>query len=160
VGNFDTVSVDVPIPICDLELCCEGPGQSQISISSIPEFDTVLGDDTTVWDAQIADGIIDLWQIAPACWCELDGPATVERSAYDTVTEQYTAIPGPHCTNPPAYFWSDDCDLGNVDQTGLLTIPATTMEDYCTITAVDTANTDINTGEPVQCNIPIEIVGG
>ena len=26
--------------------------------------------------------------------------------------------------NQPAYVWSDDCALGDVDQTGLLTIPA------------------------------------
>lgn len=160
VGNFDTVPVDLPIPICDIELCCEGPGQSQITISTFPEFDTVLGDDTTVWDSQIADGTIDLWQIAPACWCELDGSAIVEVSALDTVTEQYSATPGPDCANPPAYLWSDDCDLADVDQTGLLTIPPATGSEYCTITVVDTANTDINTGDPVQCSIPIELVPG
>ena len=158
VGNFDTVPVDLPIPICDIELCCEGPGQSQITISTIPAFDTVLGDDTTVWDSQIADGIIDLWQIAPACSCEITGPAVVGISSGVPVTEKYTAIPGLHCVNPPASLWSDDCALGDVDQTGLLTIPPTTGSEYCTITVVDTANTDINTGEPVQCEIPIELV--
>ena len=158
VGNFDTVPVDLPIPICDIELFCEGPGQSQITKSTIPAFDTVLGDDTTVWDSQIADGIIDLWQIAPACSCEITGPAVVGISSGVPVTEKYTAIPGLHCVNPPASLWSDDCALGDVDQTGLLTIPPTTGSEYCTITVVDTANTDINTGEPVQCEIPIELV--
>jgi hypothetical protein len=160
VGNFDPVPVDLPIPICDVELCCEGPGQSQLTISTIPDFDTVLGDDLTVWDSQLTNGIIDLWQVAPACSCDLDGPAVVGTSAYDTVTEQYFAIPGPYCLNPPDYQWSDDCDLADVDQTGLLTVPATTSGEQCTIRVVDNANTDINTREPVQCSIPIELVPG
>jgi hypothetical protein len=160
VGNIDTVPVDAPIPICDVELCCEGPGQSQISVSTIPGFDTVLGDNQTVWDSAITNGIIDLWQIAPACSCDLEGPAVVEISAYDTAIEQYIAIPGPYCVNPPVYLWSDDCELADIDQTGLLTIPATTDSETCTIWAVDTANTDINTRELVQCSFPIELVPG
>ncbi len=159
VGNLDTVPVDFPIPICDVELCCEGPGQSQITISTIPEFDTVFGG-STVWDSQIAGGIIDLTQFAPACSCDINGPAVVEISAYATVNEQFTASPWLHCETPPAYLWSDDCGLADVDQTGLLTIPPSTGSEDCTITVVDTANTDINTGEPVQCSIPIELVHG
>jgi hypothetical protein len=159
VGNFDAVPVGLPIPICDIELCCEGPGQSQITISTIPAFDTVLGDDTTVWDSQIADGIIDLWQIAPACSCEITGPYFVQIDAFLVVTEQYTALPAPYCVNPPDYLWRDDCYLADVDQTGLLHVPPTTDGEDCTIWVVDRANTDINTGEEVTCEIPIEIGG-
>ena len=160
VGNFDTVPVGAPIPICDVELCCEEPGQSQLTVSTIPGFGTVLGNDQTVWDSQITNGIIDLWQVAPACNCDLEGSAVVEISAYDTAIEQYIAIPGPYCVNQPDYLWSDDCAHADVDQTGLLTIPPTTGGETCTIWVVDTANTDINTREPVQCSIPIELVQG
>ncbi len=156
VANPDSVPID-NLGIAEVEFCCEGPGQSQVTISTIPEFDTVVGG-TAVWDSQIADGIIDLWQVAPACSCEITGPWVVPLSPYHTVTEQYVASPGQHCIHPPNYVWLDDCDLGDVDQSGLLIIPPTTGGETCTITVVDSANTDINTGEPVQCDKPIELI--
>ena len=156
VHNADTVSLD-DLRIADVELCFEGSGQSQIIISTIPAFDTVVGG-TAVWDSQIADGIIDLWQVAPACSCDIFGPVVVPLSPYHTVTEQYVASPGQHCIHPPNYVWLDDCNLGDVDQSGLLIIPPTTGGETCTITVVDSANTDINTGEPVQCGIPIQLI--
>jgi hypothetical protein len=56
--------------------------------------------------------------------------------------------------------WTDDCNQGDVDQTGLLTVPTFTdpaLNETCTITVVDTANTDINTGGIVTCDIVIDI---
>jgi hypothetical protein len=53
--------------------------------------------------------------------------------------------------------WSDDCAFGDVDQTGLMSVPTTFVSEDCTITVVDTANTNINTGEIVTCDIPITI---
>ena len=157
VGNFDTVPVDAPIPICDIEFCCEGPGQSQLTISTIPGFDTVLGDDQTVWDPQITNGIIDLWQFAPACTCVLTGPVSIPSDGFNPVTEQYTASPGPDCEDPSAYIWSDDCTLADIDQTGLLYVIPTIVSEDCTICVVDMANTDINTGDPIECCLSIEI---
>jgi hypothetical protein len=60
LGLFATVPINQgPIPLCDVESCSEGPGQSQITISTIPSFDTFVGD-TTVWDPDIDDGIVNL----------------------------------------------------------------------------------------------------
>ena len=60
LGLFATVPINQgPILLCDVELCSEGPGQSQITISTIPSFDTFVGD-TTVWDPDIDNGIINL----------------------------------------------------------------------------------------------------
>jgi hypothetical protein len=127
-------------------------------VSTIPGFDTVVGD-TTLYDPLDADAVINLVLTAPACTCEITGPTTVSASADVEVTEQYTVTGSVEC-GPPAYVWSDDCTLGDVDQTGLLTVPATTEGETCTITVIDTANTNVNTGETVTCSLPIEIEGG
>ena len=158
VGQFGTVAVDGPVPICEVEFCGQGSGVSQIEVITIPNFDTVVGD-TTVWDPQITPGIIDLTITGCPCTCEITGPAVVQSDAFAEVTAQYTATPGPNC-GIPTYVWSDDCTLADIDQTGLLTVPAATAGETCTITVVDTANTDINTGGPIACQIPIEILGG
>jgi hypothetical protein len=161
VGQFGTVAVDAVVPLGDVELCCQGPGVSQIVVRTIPNFDTVVGD-TTVWDPQITpqnNGIIVLAQVVPACSCGVTGPAVVEGDPFAEVTAQYTAA-NAACNNLPAYIWSDDCTLADIDQTGLLTVPPPdTGGETCTITVIDTANIDINSGENVRCNIPIEIFG-
>jgi hypothetical protein len=161
VGQFGTVAIDEgPIPICDVEFCCEAPGQSQITISTIPGFETIVGD-TTLWDPQVTNGFIDLTQILSPCWCEIAGPAMVAVDAYATVTVQYEISSNiEHCDNPPDYVWRDNCILGNVDQTGLFVVPPTYHGEVCEICVTDTANTDINTGEIVECCYPIDLVGG
>ena len=106
----------------------------------------------------IIDGIIEL-QIAHPCQCELDGPTSVAADAFVEVTAQYTGTiyPGPNCDNPPNFVWFDDCALGDINQNGLFTVPATTVSETCTICFLDTANTDVNTGEPINCCMSIEI---
>ena len=151
------MAIDAVIPICDVEICCDAPGVSQIEVITIPNFDTVVGD-TTVWDPHVAAGVVDLTQVVPACSCDLTGPAVIEGDAFAVVTAQYTATAGADC-EPPAFVWSDDCTLGDVDQAGLLTVPPTFDGETCTITVVDTANSDVNTGQSVACTIPIEIGG-
>ena len=60
LGLFATVPINQgPIPLCNVDFCSEGLGQSQITISTIPGFHTFVGD-TTVWDPDIDDGIINL----------------------------------------------------------------------------------------------------
>ncbi len=160
VGNFATVSLD-DLRIADVEFCLEGTGQSQITVSTIPGFDTVVGG-TTVWDPQITNGIIDL-QIAQPCSCELDGPTSVEADAFYPVTAQYTGTfyPGPNCENPPEYLYTTTCTVGGATidhNTGLLTVgPYVGIDEECTICVMDRANTDINTGEPIECCMAIEI---
>ena len=39
-----------------------------------------------------------------------------------------------------------------------MTVPVGALDESCTITATDTANTDVNTGDPVVCTLPIQIV--
>ena len=159
VGNFNTVPVNAPIPICDVEFCCQGPGESKIDIFPGYAFTNIVGD-TTVWDMDVHYGLINLTQIAPPCQCEITGSLTVEFSEYDSVTEYYTANLGPHCTNPPNYEWSDNCISGYVNQNGLLTVPPIFSTENCEICVMDLANTDINTGELVECCISIELVPG
>ena len=156
VGQFGTVAANgAQIPLGEVELCCQAPGVSVITVITIPNFDTVVGD-TTVWDPLDSNGIINLTQVAPACTCDVTGPAEINSDAFAPVTAQYTATAGAEC-GPTAYVWSDDCAFGDVDQTGLMTVPTTFVSETCTITVVDTANTNINTGEIVTCDIPISI---
>jgi hypothetical protein len=162
--QFSTVPVDVDGDIIAGKVCLTPlPGQvtCTLSVITIPGFDTVVGD-SEVFDPQIAQNDIDVNQVIPPCTCDVTGETLVQALATDPVTEQYTVTTGAEC-GPPAYVWSDDCNQGDVDQTGLLTVPAFTdplLNETCTITVVDTANTDINTGQAVTCEIPIEILAG
>ena len=160
LGQFATVAVDSVIPLADVEFCRQSSGVDQIIVSTIPDFDTVVGD-TTVYDPLVADGVIMSQSGCGACGCDITGPSVVVGDAFSEVTAQYTvdSFSSPLC-GPPAYVWSDDCALGDVDQTGLLTVPPTTSGETCTITVVDTANTDLNSGAPITCEIPIEIRAG
>jgi len=98
-----------PIPLCDVEFCGEGSGESQITISTIPGFDTVVGD-TTVWDPDIDDGIIDLTVEEDT---DSDGisdgidncPTTPNGPFLGTCTE---GTVGESCMN------NDDCDPNGV----------------------------------------------
>ena len=158
VGQFGTVAVDNPLPICDIEFCCEEPGQSQITISTIPGFETIVGD-TTVWDPQVADGVIDLTQIITPCRCDIAGPNFIVGDPFETVTVQYEVSSNQHCINPSEYVWGDTCVKGDVDQNGLFTVPPSYYYERCEICVTDTANTDINTGEIVQSCLTIDIEG-
>jgi hypothetical protein len=156
VGNFDTVPVDTPIPICDIQFDCVAFNWSEIIISTIPNFDTVVSYGGAVWDPDITNGII-LPRCAHPCMCFLEGPATIQAACFELVTEQYIF----ECINdckPPNYVWSDDCTQVDIDQNGLLVIPPATGGETCTITVIDLANTDINTREPISGNIPVEIL--
>ena len=157
VGNFNPVPVNAPIPICDVEFCCLGPGVSEIEIVDGYGLGDIIGD-TTVWDQDVHYGLINLTQIAPPCQCDITGSLTVEFSEYDSVTEYYTSSSGPHCLNPSNYVWSDTCTLGDINQSGLLTIPPISSTENCEICVMDLANTDINTGEIMECCISIEMV--
>lgn len=157
VGNFSTVPVNAPIPICDVEFCCLGPGVSELVIVPGYGLGDIIGD-TTVWDSDVHNGLINLTQVAPACQCDITGQLIFELSESDTVTQVYNASLGPHCINPPNHVWSDTCTLGDVNQNGLLTVPPISSAEECEICVMDLANTDINTGESVECCILIEML--
>jgi hypothetical protein len=65
VGNFDTVAPDGDgdIIIAKLQLLCLGPGVSDITISTIPNFDTVIGEGSTHLDPQIIPNTITMVQL-------------------------------------------------------------------------------------------------
>ena len=77
LGMFATIPINQgPIPLCDIEFCCEGLGQSQITISAIPEWDTWISGLETgyiVWDPYIDQGIINLTQVIPQTDSDDDG---------------------------------------------------------------------------------------
>ncbi len=151
---------DGDIIIAKVRFRCEGEGDATITISTIPGSDTFVGGDTTVFDSQIDPNAITVHQYEPPCWCEITGPDSVLSNGLSTETVQYEVSSNlQSCDNPPNYVWYDDCFLGDVDQTGLLSVPATLDYEDCTICVMDTANTDIVTGEPTECCKEILIEG-
>ena len=161
-GNFGTVSPD-DVRIAKVEICAITEGVNTITISTIPDFQTVvalLPEEIVVYDSEILPHEITVHQIIPPCRCEIVGSTIVNVDAFQEVTAQYDVSSNLlHCDNPPDYVWSDDCTLADIDQSGLLTVPPTQISEVCTITVLDTANIDINTGEQVQCNYPISLEG-
>jgi hypothetical protein len=146
--------------ICDVQFCSTAAGSSTITIDTVPDFDTWVNQLLTVFDPFINPAVITVTGTGLACACDINGPAEVAADDINPVTAQYSAAGNANCTNTPAYVWSDNCALGDVDQTGLLTVPATTVGETCTITVTDTANVDVNTGEQVSCSTGLTITGG
>jgi hypothetical protein len=161
-GNFSCVDPE-DVRIAKAEICTIAEGINTITITTIPDFLTVVSciPDYEVYDSQIMPHIITVNQIIPPCRCEITGPNIVLSDGFSTVTAQYDVSSNlAHCDNPPNYVWYDDCTLGDVDQSGLFTLPATTISEVCSICVMDNANTDIVTGEPTKCCKEIFIEDG
>ena len=141
VGNFATVALS-DLRIADVEFCCTGQlGVSQIIISTIPGFDTVVGD-TTVWDPLDANGVIDLFQgHIPPCTCAALEPVAVQLESNDVVA--FVPQVFGDCF-PNNFLFTDDCAQGDIDPvTGVFTAGTIIMDEVCTVTATDLANTAV-----------------
>ncbi len=114
VGNFSTVPIDQgPIPICEVEFCSQGLGESEIDIHPGLSFSNIVGD-TTVWDPYVDYGLISLIQIVPPPPPDSDDdsiPDDVDNCPYD---------PNPSQTNSDSDSHGDACDncplVDNEDQ--------------------------------------------
>jgi hypothetical protein len=145
--------------ICDVTFCGVAEGISTITIDTVPEMDTWVAQDLTVYDPTIDADIIEARVWGDPCECVMDGPLSVRASGLTPRYAQYTAIPDQNCSETPAYLYVGTCINAVIDpNTGLLTVPPYTgPEENCEVCALDTANTDINTGDPVECCLNIEI---
>ncbi len=155
------VTTSASILVCDVTICGVGAGTATIVIDTVPDFDTWVAQDATVYDPYIDPAVIAVASIPMPCECNITGPSVIMASGTEEVTVQYTANGNIACMNPPVYDWGIDCNSTSaaIDDTGLVTIPATTIPyDTCTITVTDTANTDINTGYPITCSYEVELV--
>lgn len=114
MGNFETVPIDQgPIPICEVEFCCQGSGESEIFVFPGYGFSDIVGD-TTVWDPDVDNGLISLIQIVPPPPPDFDDdgiPDDVDNCPY---------IPNPSQTNSDNDSHGDSCDncplVDNEDQ--------------------------------------------
>jgi len=163
-NSDEGVSPSSNILICDVVFCGAAMGSSTITIDTIPELDTWVAQDFTVYDPTIDADIIEARVLGVPCECVIDGPISVRASGLRPSYAQYTAIPDQDCSEMPVYQYSINCigpglSGATIDQnTGLLTVPPFTgFGDNCEVCALDTANTDINTGDPVECCLNIEI---
>jgi hypothetical protein len=148
--------------ICDVAFCGAALGSSTITIDTIPEWDTWVAQDFTVYDSTIDPEVIEAHVWGNPCECVMDGPLRVRASALHATQAQYTAIPDQDCSDMPVYQYNITCDGwsgATIDtNTGLLTVPPYTgFDENCDVCVLDTANSDINTGDPVECCLNIEI---
>jgi len=160
-GNFASVPPEEAV-IARVEICSITDGVDTITITTIPDFQTVVSGifPYEVFDSQIIPHIITVNQNPPACRCEISGPPVISFSSQEPATAQYTVSSNSmHCDNPPDYVWSDTCLFGDVDQNGLMTVPVFYFYESCEICVTDNANVDINTGELVECCLPIDLEG-
>ncbi len=101
--------------------------------------------------------VVAVDQFIPPCECAVTPATAVVQSLIgSTVTQDFNAAPANQfCANPPVYVFSEDCDYATIDaNTGLLSVPETTLGETCTVCATDTANTGT---EP--CCADVEIKG-
>jgi hypothetical protein len=149
------------VRIARAEICPIATGINTITITTIPDFMTVVSGipDYECYDPQISPHIVTVNQIPAPCRCEIIGPSVINAASIP-VTAQYAVSSNQHCDYPSAYVWSDTCTNGVIDQNGLMTVPPFYSSEQCEVCVTDTANTDINTGEVVSCCRPIEIAGG
>jgi hypothetical protein len=147
------------ILVCDVTFCGVAAGTANLCVDSVPDFDTWVNQLSTVYDPNIDGDCIAVTVQGDPCECSITGPAIVQGLEVDDAVADYNAAGDADCDNPPDYVFSTDCTSGTIDPvTGILTVPAPGANEICTITATDTANTDINTGDPVVCTLPITIV--
>ena len=156
------VPVSNNIIICEITICGKEPGTANLCVDTIPDFATWVNEIER--DPYIDGDCVAVQVVGDPCECSIAGPATIEGDALNPVTQQYTASGDAQCVNPPVYNYAMTCTGSSGATinatTGLVTVPPTTVTDSCTITVTDTANTDINTGEPVVCTRDITIAGG
>ena len=116
-GNFATVSPD-DVRIGQVEICAIAEGLNTITITTIPDFQTIVSvspEETVVYDSEIIPHEITIFQIIPPCRCEIVG-STIIQASLEPVTEQYNVSSNQHCDYPPEYVWSDTCTFGDVDK--------------------------------------------
>jgi len=161
------VTPSANIVICTVTFCgVGGGGTATITIDTVPDFDTWIAQDFTVYDPTIDAAVISVSVCPCPCECGISsGPFEVQANVSgDPVTAIYTArSTEDFCKNPSIYAYSDDCAQGTIDPaTGVLIVPPflSPPEEICTITVTDTANTYINTGDPIVCTQDIIILAG
>ncbi len=147
------------ILVCDVTFCGVAAGTATITVDNVPDFDTWVDQHSVVYDSTIAAVTLNARVLGDPCECAIAGPATVQAPETASVTAHYMAAGDAQCDNPSVYAYSTDCGGGTIDpDTGVFTVPAGAADETCTVTATDTANTNINTGDVVVCTLPIRIL--
>ena len=123
--------------------------QTYLTISTIPDFDTVVGESSTVYP--ITPNTIMVWEASWPCCCTsiLTGdPTTISPGGTIDFDANST---GFFCNIPIDLIFSDNCLQGNVDPiTGVFTADATLAFENCEVCVIDNAN--IDSCEGFLCN--------
>jgi hypothetical protein len=157
------VAPSASILICTVEFCGVASGTVSATLDTIPGAATWVAQNFTNYDATVDADTIDITVTANPCECSIAGLAVINASAIVVVTEPYTASGDAECTNPEDYDYTIACvgSGATIDiNTGLVTVPIADPGGTCTITATDTANSDVNTNELVECTLDITIIPG
>ena len=79
-GNFASVPPEGAI-IANVEICAIAEGVNTITISTVPDFQTVVSavpPDYEVFDSQIVPHVITVYQNVPPCRCEIVGSTIIQ----------------------------------------------------------------------------------
>jgi len=149
------------VRIARAEICPIATGINTITITTIPDFMTVVRVFLimSAHDPQISPHIVTVNQIPTPCRCEIIGPSAIPAASMP-VTAQYAVLPINTVITHQLMFGVIRVTNGDIDQNGLMTVPPFYAFEQCEICVTDTANTDINTGEVVACCRSIRIEGG
>lgn len=132
---------DGDIIIAKVRFRSESMPGSEITVFPIPEFDTIVGESSTVFDPGIIPNTIILVVGSPPCGSPELNPPSVDLSPNSS--QQFSVISGCSPCYTPYWQWSDDCTQGDIDQSGLFTAGVITIEENCTTCVADQANTGL-----------------
>ena len=110
------------------------------------------------WDFYPTAALCYITQTVPQCACEITpGSATLSDSS---LVVTFAGGDNGNCDNTAVYVYTDDCLNGAVDSvSGVFTADDPAVDETCTVTATDTANTtnDPAPGSPVVCTADVTI---
>jgi len=135
---------------------CEHDGDTTITIQIPPNFATVCGDSSTIYDSQIPPSNVILYQLWVPCTILDVSPDPVTVLAGGTV--QFIVNEAGDCVEP-IYVWSESCGVGTFDsETGLFTTSYTLEDEVCEVCVTDYANPDACSQLESDCCTTVTIV--
>ena len=117
-------------------------GHYPITISTVPGFDTIVGESNMVYDGFNPNTI---WGTEYSCALCCTYISTEDQTTINPggTIDFDASSSGQFCNTPTALIFSDNCIRGDIDPiTGIFTADTTISSEDCQVCVVDNANTD------------------
>jgi hypothetical protein len=159
-SNFTFIQQVNQIKLGTFVVDCVGTGTTDMVVAGDltayghPDFNDGYVADCNLESQYPDDGMVTIELLPPPCEVSVTpNPVSIQPIVGGSVVQPFCACPGITCPNLPFYEWSDDCTLGDVDQSGLLTVPTSYVGEFCQVCATDTANTGAGGLPPTGCAV-------